>query len=80
MDGDYSYHGVSSDIKFSSELVKNVGIVCGDNLERQSHQVDAAIAKERPHLDKILDKITNRIFHKRTLPVFLKDIWWAILA
>lgn len=63
IDGDHSYHGVSSDIKLSSELVKDGGIICGDDLELQSHQVDATIAKERPHLDKMLDKITNRTFH-----------------
>ena len=63
IDGDHSYQGVSSDIEHSSRLVKDGGIICGDDLERQSHQVDATIAKERPRLDKMLDKTTNTIFH-----------------
>ena len=63
IDGDHSYHGVTKDIKFSSELVKDGGIICGDDLELQSHQVDATIAKKRPHLDKMLDKNTHTVFH-----------------
>jgi predicted O-methyltransferase YrrM len=63
IDGDHSYKGVLSDIEHSSGLVKDGGIICGDDLERQSHQVDATIAKERPHLDKMFDKTSNSIFH-----------------
>lgn len=63
IDGDHSYNGVSSDIKLASDLIKDGGIICGDDLELQSHQVDATVAKEKPHLDKMLDKETNRIFH-----------------
>ncbi len=63
IDGDHSYHGVTKDINFSSELVKDGGIICGDDLELQSHQVDATIAKKRPYLDKMLNKNTNTVFH-----------------
>jgi len=63
IDGDHSYYRVLSDIKLSSRLVKDGGIICGDDLELQSHQVDASIVEERPHLDKMFNKAKNTIFH-----------------
>jgi len=63
IDGDHSYKGVLSDIQLSSGLVKEGGIICGDDLELQSHQVDLAVARGKPHLSKMIDKSTNKMFH-----------------
>ena len=63
IDGDHSYKTVSTDIELSIALVKEGGIICGDDLELQYNQVDATIAREKPHLDKMFDRTTNKIFH-----------------
>jgi|TARA_B100000959_G_C14866623_1_gene576534 predicted O-methyltransferase YrrM len=63
IDGDHSYQGVSADIEASCALVKDGGIICGDDLELQAHQVDASIAINRPYLDKFIDEVSETVFH-----------------
>ncbi len=63
IDGDHSYQGVSADIEASGTLVNDGGIICGDDLELQAHQVDALIAKDSPNLDKYQDEKSGIVYH-----------------
>jgi predicted O-methyltransferase YrrM len=63
IDGDHSYQSVSEDIKISCTLINEGGIVCGDDLELQAHQVNPFIAMERQYLDKYQDEKTGIICH-----------------
>jgi predicted O-methyltransferase YrrM len=63
IDGDHAYPSVASDIKLCSALLKDGGIICGDDLELQAHQVDASFAKNQPDLDKYYDEDLAAHYH-----------------
>lgn len=63
IDGDHAYTPVLKDIKNSLALVKDGGIICGDDLNLQLHQVDAAITQQRAEDDFINDPKTKRNYH-----------------
>jgi len=63
LDSDHSYAAVSEDLHRASNLVVDGGIICGDDLELQAHEVDASIARERPKLDKAVDPNSGTEFH-----------------
>lgn len=63
IDGDHAYNAVSSDIKNSLSLVKDGGVICGDDLNLQLSQVDEDNVLENCEKDFIKDPKTNRNFH-----------------
>lgn len=63
IDGDHCFEGVSSDIALSCPLVKEGGILCGDDLELQSHECDASIARDNPKLDYHFDDLSQSHYH-----------------
>lgn len=63
IDADHAYTPVLRDIKNSLALVKEGGIICGDDLNLQLSQVDAAETKKHAESDFIKDPKTNRNYH-----------------
>lgn len=63
IDGDHSYSAVLKDIKNSLAIVKEGGIICGDDLNLQLHQVDAENTRVNAEADFIKDPKTNRNYH-----------------
>ena len=63
IDGDHSYQSVLNDLEHCCGLLREGGIICGDDLELQVHKVDASIAAKRPKLDKLYDETHNITYH-----------------
>lgn len=63
IDGDHTYKAVKKDIEQSLHLVKESGIICGDDLNLQLHQCDAATVRANPDKDFIKDPKTGRNYH-----------------
>lgn len=63
VDADHSYTPVKSDINNSLRLVKEGGIICGDDLNLQMFQVDKKVAKEFCESDFIKDEKSTRNYH-----------------
>lgn len=63
IDADHTYEPVKRDITNSLRLVRDGGIICGDDLNLQLHQVDEAHAKANGDRDFIKDPKTGRNFH-----------------
>ena len=51
IDADHSYDAVIKDIKNSLDLIEENGIICGDDLNLQMHQVNADNAKVNRNKD-----------------------------
>ena len=86
IDGDHCYESVLEDIKLSAGLVADGGIICGDDLELETQNVDALIAKENPRLDKYFNKELDIVYHPGVTlavgetfgPVSSWDGFWAM--
>jgi predicted O-methyltransferase YrrM len=63
IDADHTYEPVKRDIQNSLRLIKDGGIICGDDLNLQMHDVDQAHAKENGDRDFIKDPKTGRNYH-----------------
>lgn len=63
IDADHAYTPVLRDIKNSLSLVKEGGIICGDDLNLQLFQVDKAETIKNAETDFIKDPKTNRNYH-----------------
>lgn len=63
IDGDHSYTPVLKDIKNSLDLVKEGGIICGDDLNLQMSQVDRENTIKHAEDDFIKDSKSNRNYH-----------------
>lgn len=63
IDADHAYTPVLRDIKNSLDLVKDGGIICGDDLNMQLMQVDKENALKNAEADFIKDPKSNRNFH-----------------
>ena len=63
LDGDHSYKGVAQDIKLACPLIRDGGIICGDDLELQNHEVDGSWSRDHPGADKWTDHKTGAVFH-----------------
>lgn len=65
VDGDHRYESVLTDLALSSQLVKEGGILCGDDLELQLHEVDRDSHAEglRRVLDFIPDPVAGVSYH-----------------
>jgi predicted O-methyltransferase YrrM len=63
IDADHTYAPVKKDILLSMRLVKDGGVICGDDLNLQLSQVDKKFARANQHKDFVKDPKTGRNFH-----------------
>lgn len=63
IDGDHAYTPVLRDIRNALALVKEGGIICGDDLNLQLHEVDANNTRQQAEADFIRDPKTGRNHH-----------------
>lgn len=63
IDGDHSYSAVLADLTAACELVKDGGILCGDDLELQLDEIDVAYAKTQIESDYIEDPRSRKHYH-----------------
>lgn len=63
IDADHAYKSVKQDIKNSIRLVKNGGIICGDDLNLQFHEIDKDYAILKKEKDFIEDPLTKKNYH-----------------
>jgi hypothetical protein len=63
IDGDHSYGAVTRDIQNAAPLLKEGGVLCGDDLELQYFEVDIENGKKNKEKDYIVDLKTKRYFH-----------------
>jgi predicted O-methyltransferase YrrM len=63
IDADHTYEPVKKDILLSQRLVKEGGVICGDDLNLQLAQCDKKFAKANKEKDFVKDPKTGRNFH-----------------
>lgn len=63
IDADHSYAAVNRDIEMSKHLVKQGGLIAGDDLELQCKDVDLKNARAAADMDYIVDPKTQKSFH-----------------
>jgi len=63
IDADHTYEPVKNDIEKSLELVKDGGIICGDDLNLQLFEIDKSFAIKNKHMDFINDPKTKKNYH-----------------
>ena len=63
IDADHSYDSVLKDIQNAKKFIKDDGIICGDDLNLQLHQVDMNFAELNKSKDFIQDPKTKKNFH-----------------
>ncbi len=63
IDGSHYYDAVMADLTLGSVLVRDGGIFCGDDLEAQVGQVDAAFVERSIKEDFVTDPATGASFH-----------------
>ena len=63
IDGNHSFEFIYNDINNSAPLVKDGGVLCGDDLELQYNEIDTDNAIELKDQDVIVDPLTNKRFH-----------------
>ena len=63
IDADHTYAGVRTDIENSAGLVREGGIICGDDLELQAGECGLSILDEQPSVDKCYDEARDTVFH-----------------
>ena len=87
IDGNHSYSYVTNDIKNAKSLVKNDGVICGDDAELLFSEVDGDFCRNNAERDYISCPRTHRSYHPGiTLAiheefndnVFLVNGFWAV--
>ena len=63
LDGNHTYNSVSEDIRLGCPLIRDGGIICGDDLEIQLHELDVSDVIDKPEADKWTDPKTDIVFH-----------------
>ena len=63
VDGDHSYAAVLADITAAAGLIKDGGVLCGDDLERQRFEIDEAYARTQIESDYIRDPRSGHEYH-----------------
>tara|TARA_B100000768_G_scaffold163465_1_gene164762 strand:- start:9648 stop:10493 length:846 start_codon:yes stop_codon:yes gene_type:complete len=63
IDADHTYEPVQKDINSSMRLVKEGGVICGDDLNLQLHEIDKNNAINNKHKDFIRDPLTEKNYH-----------------
>lgn len=87
IDANHAYDFIHNDIKNFAPLLKNRGILCGDDLELQYGEVDHNLITPMKNHDVIVDPLTQKKYHPGvTLAVhefFMEDVsawegFWAM--
>lgn len=79
IDGSHTYTDFVSDLRLSEPLLKHGGILCGDDLELYSDEIDIPYALEKREKDFITDPLTGKNFHPGiTLGIHAYFKWWKI--
>jgi predicted O-methyltransferase YrrM len=86
IDGDHRYAAAKTDLTLAVPLLRDGGILCGDDLEMQFPQVDAAACRAAEHADFMVDPKTGgkyhpgvaRAVHEVIGPVTEKEGFWAM--
>lgn len=63
VDGSHLYQHVLADLTAGARLVREGGLLCGDDLERQLHEVDAAHARAHRDLHVCVDPRSAAAYH-----------------
>lgn len=63
VDGSHAFSDFIADLALAAPLVKESGIICGDDLEFQLDEVDAAFAEANREKDFVADPRTGRDYH-----------------
>lgn len=63
IDGDHSYDACLDDIRKAMPLMKEGGILCGDDLDPLIGQCDEAFARANRNAQPATDPCTGRLFH-----------------
>lgn len=63
IDGDHAYKGAKKDIVNAKNLIKEGGIICGDDLNLQFHECDAEFVRENAHRDFLREPTKNKNIH-----------------
>ncbi len=63
IDADHTYNAVKEDISNSLNHIQEDGIICGDDLNLQYHEIDVDNAKKNHDKDFITDPKTTKNFH-----------------
>ncbi len=63
VDGNHAYASVLKDIRNAEPLLSEGGVICGDDLELQVHELDLAYAEENRDKDYIRDPKTQKQYH-----------------
>jgi hypothetical protein len=63
IDGAHGYEDVKFDIAEAKRLVKDGGLICGDDLELQMHEIDQAFAHAHKEEDYLEDPKSKKYYH-----------------
>lgn len=63
IDGDHSFSGVKKDLENAQCLLIDGGVVCGDDLDLQYHEVDQNHTRENKERNMSIDPKTNKEYH-----------------
>ena len=63
LDGDHTYGAVAKDIKLACPLIRDGGIICGDDLELQFHELGGSNDRFSDDVGKCIDQKTGLSFH-----------------
>ena len=63
IDGDHVHAAVVADIDNAVPLLRDGGILCGDDLELQTHERDVTVLDREPGLERLWDDRSNDFFH-----------------
>ena len=63
IDGDHKYDNVISDITNAMPLLRNGGVMCGDDLELQLHECDSSVLNINSNIDRLYDEALDTYYH-----------------
>lgn len=63
IDGSHYYDDVLSDLKLADRLLRDGGVLCGDDLELQAGECDLAVAERSKSVDYIQDPKSGATYH-----------------
>lgn len=63
LDGDHSYRAALADIELSRRLVRDGGMLCGDDLEFQAHELGDRLPDDPDGPEYIVDALTESAYH-----------------
>ena len=63
VDGDHSYSGIKKDLQNTAGLVREGGILCGDDMDIDINAIDREYAEQNKETNIIIDPKTNKSYH-----------------